>query len=117
MNLLIDAQLPRKLAIWLQQAGHDVLHTLDLPLKNRTPDSEINQISIEQDRIVITKDSDFVDSYLLGLGPAKLLLISTGNITNRALQTIFEQNLAEIDESFKSAHFVELTRSSLVIHM
>jgi predicted nuclease of predicted toxin-antitoxin system len=39
MNFLIDAQLPRRFVVWLREAGHDALHTLDLPLKNRTPDS------------------------------------------------------------------------------
>ena len=38
MKFLVDAQLPRRLALWLQQRGHDVIHTLDLAQQNRTPD-------------------------------------------------------------------------------
>ena len=30
MKFLGDAQLPRRLALWLQQRGHDVIHTLEL---------------------------------------------------------------------------------------
>jgi len=30
VKFLVDAQLPRRLALWLQQRGHDVIHTLDL---------------------------------------------------------------------------------------
>lgn len=41
MKFLIDAQLPRRFAVWLNEAGHDARHTLDLPLGNRTPDSEV----------------------------------------------------------------------------
>jgi len=37
MKFLIDAQLPRRFAVWLNEAGH----TLDLPLGNRTPDSSV----------------------------------------------------------------------------
>jgi len=33
MKFLIDAQLPRRFVIWLTEAGHDALHTLDLPHK------------------------------------------------------------------------------------
>ena len=44
MNFLIDAQLPRRLAHWLCEAGHDGVHTRDLPLGNRTPDSAVNEI-------------------------------------------------------------------------
>jgi len=41
MKFLIDAQLPRRMAGWLIQAGHDALHTLDLPAGNRTSDAEV----------------------------------------------------------------------------
>ncbi len=39
MNFLVDAQLPRRLARILTGAGHDAVHTLDLPNANRTPRS------------------------------------------------------------------------------
>jgi len=38
MNFLIDAQLPRRLAYVLQQYDHTIVHTLDLPHRNRTQD-------------------------------------------------------------------------------
>ena len=38
MKFLIDAQLPQKLVGWLQEKGHDAIHTLDLPRKNATSD-------------------------------------------------------------------------------
>jgi len=34
VKFLGDAQLPRRLALWLQQRGHDVIHTLDLAQQN-----------------------------------------------------------------------------------
>jgi predicted nuclease of predicted toxin-antitoxin system len=37
----VDAQLPRRLARLLAAANHDAVHTLDLPLRNLTPDDEI----------------------------------------------------------------------------
>ncbi|MDQ2808544.1 MAG: DUF5615 family PIN-like protein [Chloroflexota bacterium] len=45
MNFLVDAQLPRRLAALLQQAGHNAIHTLDLAEGNRTPDVVINEIA------------------------------------------------------------------------
>jgi predicted nuclease of predicted toxin-antitoxin system len=57
MKFLVDAQLPRHLAASLKWSGHDVLHTLDLPSGNRTPDWRINEISVEEQRIVVTKDA------------------------------------------------------------
>ena len=81
MKFLVDAQLPRHLAASLKWSGHDVLHTLDLPSGNRTPDWRINEISVQEQRIVVTKDADFVNSFLLTGVPYKLLLVSTGNIS------------------------------------
>ena len=114
MKFLVDAQLPRKLARWLQEQGHDALHTLDLPKGNLTSDREINRISVEQKYIVITKDSDFVDSFWLEDRPYKLLLISTGNITNAALLEILKNNLSEIVSGLESYYFVELDRERLL---
>ncbi len=31
MRFLVDAQLPRRLAVWLNNAGHLAVHTLHVP--------------------------------------------------------------------------------------
>lgn len=65
------------------------MHTLDLTLRNRTPDSDIKEISLIEERIVITQDSEFVDSFVLKGMPYKLQLISTGNLKNADLELLF----------------------------
>ncbi len=55
MKFLVDAQLPRRLVSQLRGAGHDAIHTLDLPLGNRTPDSVINELSISDHYVVSPK--------------------------------------------------------------
>src|SRR5262245_7242278 len=116
MNFLVDAQLPRRLARRLQEAGHDAIHTLDLPAGNRTTDSEIIMLSLNERRVVITKDADFVNSYLLAGQPYKLLIISTGNITNTALEALFVPNIGLIVTALQANNYVELTRTTLIIH-
>lgn len=116
MKFLIDAQLPRRLAGWLIQAGHDALHTLDLPARNRTPDADVIACAIREARIVVTKDDDFVQSYLLTGQPPRLLLIATGNIANSDLEALIRANLPRIDVAFESHRFLELGREALVIH-
>lgn len=46
MKFLIDANLPFKLAKSLKDKGYDVIHTDDLPDKEKTKDNEIRKISI-----------------------------------------------------------------------
>lgn len=116
MKFLVDAHLPKRLARFISRGGHDAIHTLELPAQNSSGDDAIIQNAIKQDRIVITKDSDFVDSFLLFRKPPRLLLVSTGNISNDALEELFDDNLSEIVSSFKSYSYVELTVSHVIVH-
>lgn len=116
MKFLVDAQLPQHLAASLKWSGHDVLHTLDLPSGNLTPDWRINEISVAEQRIVVTKNADFVNSFLLSGVPYKLLLVSTGNISNRELEDLFVKNLSAIVGALEIYEFVEITRTSLIEH-
>ena len=116
MKFLIDAQLPKRLGEAMRSTGHDVLHTLDLPDGNRTSDSEICIRAKDEDRVVVTKDSDFVDSFLLQGMPPKLLLVSTGNISNADLLTLFKASLPAIESALSENKFVELDRANLTIH-
>lgn len=116
MKFLIDAQLPRRLANWLKAAGHDAVHTLELPAGNATTDAEIIARSIREQRIVVTKDDDFVQSFLVNGLPPRLWLVSTGNISNSALEGLIEDNFPAIEKAFASARFVETTRDALIVH-
>ena len=70
MKFLVDAQLPRRMAGWLVANGCDAVHTLDLPDANRTTDQQVIEFADRDQRVVVTKDADFVDSHLLQGQPA-----------------------------------------------
>jgi len=116
MKFLVDAQLPRHLSHWLKQRGHDSLHTLDLPDGNRTSDLEVMRVADTEERIVITKDEDFVQSHLLRGEPKKLLLISTGNIRNDDLLSLFEICLPTVIAALEAERFIELTPIDIIVH-
>ena len=82
MNLLVDAQLPIRLAETLVSLDHDVVHTSELAKGNRTTDAEITRMADRDQRVVVTKGRDFLDGHLLNRAPQRLLLITTGNIGN-----------------------------------
>ena len=56
MRFLVDAQLPKRFCAWLTEAGHEATHTLELPQRNRTTDTEILDVAEREQRIVVTKD-------------------------------------------------------------
>jgi predicted nuclease of predicted toxin-antitoxin system len=116
MKFLVDAQLPRRIVRRMRELGLDALHTLDLPSANRTTDAEICAIAEAEARIVVTKDADFVHSYVLYRRPPQLLLIATGNISNQELEALLLSALPAIVKAFGTGSFVELNRTSLIVH-
>ncbi len=110
MKFLIDAQLPRSLKQLFISKGYDCIHTLDLPLQNDTPDRIINYISVTEQRIVITKDSDFLDSFILKQEPYKLILVKLGNTSKNDLLKFFADKFDEIIEKIKTEQMILLTK-------
>ena len=93
MKLVVDAQLPKKLCEILNQLGLESLHFDTLPLGDETPDKEIAAFADKQKLMLITKDFDFYHSHMTEGKPAKLFLITTGNLKNRQLFDLFRNNI------------------------
>ena len=103
-------------ARFLSSAGHDAVHTSELPDGNRTTDRAIAEIADADDRVVVTKDRDFRDGHLLTWSPRRLLVVATGNITNTALLSLLQTHLATIVLAFDEVDFVEIGPSALIVH-
>jgi predicted nuclease of predicted toxin-antitoxin system len=116
VNVLVDAQLPKRLSDFLNSRGVNSIHTLDLPFQNRTTDSQLIDIAEKSDRIVISKDRDFLDHHILAGKPKKLLVVSTGNITNNDLLTLFDRNLAELEHLFEKNSVIEINTTTIIVH-
>ena len=97
----------------LARHGHDANHTLDLPAKNATKDTILNQISVEEQRVVISKDSDFFYSHLVLGRPWKLVLVKTGNMSTEDLCSLFERHLSEIEAALEQYTMVEIDRAAV----
>lgn len=116
MKFLVDAQLPVRLARQISNAGHDAIHTSELPDGNRTTDAQIAEAADADDRVVVTKDRDFRNSHLLRSSPRRLLIVATGNISNNDLTALFAEELEAIIGALDEATFVELGSDSLIVH-
>jgi predicted nuclease of predicted toxin-antitoxin system len=114
VKFLIDAQLPRRLAYFLAEAGHDAIHTLDLPEANRTSDGAVTRRADADDRVVVTKDADFVVSHTRDGQPKRMLLVATGNITNRDLLALFARHLPAITALLEDVAFVQMESQRLI---
>jgi predicted nuclease of predicted toxin-antitoxin system len=58
MRFIVDHQLPPALACWLTARGHEAQHVFLMGL-GEADDADIWRVALEQNAVVITKDSDF----------------------------------------------------------
>ena len=116
MKVIVDAQLPQRLARFLSSQNIDSKHTLDLSKQNSTPDEEINHLAARENRVVISKDSDFLESYILEGEPERLLIVSTGNINNNDLIQMFEKNIDDLESLFENNSVVEINEEEIQVH-
>lgn len=103
----------KEIILFIKRPWHDSIHTLDLPEKNRTSDDGITDIAIRQSRVVITKDIDFLDSFLIAARPKKLIMVKTGNISNKDLIDIFSINMDMIIEMISRSNLVEINKFAI----
>jgi predicted nuclease of predicted toxin-antitoxin system len=101
LKFIVDTHLPPNLARWLTRQGFDATHPYFLPQGERMTDVEIRQVATAENRIIVTKDSDVFDYYLLKGVPPRVLLLEFGNIRNQTLLAQFESHLPLIVREFE----------------
>ena len=116
IQFIVDAQLPKKLSDFLIKKGFESLHTLDLPDRNATSDKFLKELAYKENKILITKDDDFLQSYIIEKKPSKLILIKTGNISNKQLIALFENKLSLISSLITNNPMIEITNEEIIVH-
>lgn len=66
-------------------------------------------------RVVVTKDTDFYYSHLLQGRPWKLILVKTGNLGLKATRQMFEAHLPMIESALQNGTLVELDQQSVSV--
>lgn len=95
MTLWLDAQLPPHLAIWIQQTfSINAIALRDIGLRDATDNAIFDAAKIAN-AILISKDSDFVEIVMRHGTPPKLIWLTCGNVSNAALETLFNAKLRE----------------------
>ena len=117
MRFLCDVHISIQLCKRLSEAGHNCQHVNRLPERWHTSDQDIARFADLEDRILITKDSDFRDSCILHSSPRKLIKVSLGNIPHASLNRLLLSHLDAIEQLDKKGRFlieVDLDRLSVV---
>ena len=108
MNFLVDAQLPPALARWIVGRGHQATHVFELGLQT-ADDPVVWERARKENAVIISKDQDFVDRWLLSERPVALVWIRKGNCSNRALlawlELLWPDTLTRLEQG---EQFIEL---------
>ena len=106
MTLWLDAQLPPQLANWIQQTlTIKAIALRDLDLRDAT-DTAIFDAAKNANVVLISKDSDFVELVMRHGAPPKLIWLTCGNVSNAALQTLFNAKRLEAVQLLKDGEAI-----------
>ncbi len=108
MKFLLDAHIPPSLARLLRDRGHDVKLCAELPAAHLSKDGALNECSLREQRVVVTKDVDFWHSLVLQGRPWKLLLVRTGNLRLKDFLSWFGQKLPDAEAALEAGSLYEL---------
>jgi len=116
VKFIVDAQLPKSLSDFLNEKGFDSLHTLDFPDQNKTKDYQIAKKANKEKRVVISKDIDFLESFIVKSEPQKLIMVKTGNISNKNLIGLFNEYLNILIQMISRSDLVEINHTDIAEH-
>lgn len=96
MKFLCDVHISYRVVNYLISSGFRCIHVNEILDSWNTSDKGICAYADSEDYTVITKDSDFKDSFLIKDTPKKLIKINLGSISNNELTKIREMNIDAI---------------------
>lgn len=98
---LIDVNLPYYFNLW---NNPQYVHQADINPKAK--DKEIWQYAIEQNLIIVTKDSDFSNRIILSIPPPKVIHIRLGNVAMKDFYQIINNCWGSVSEMIQTHKLV-----------
>lgn len=115
MKFLCDVHISYKLSKTIESLGFECNHVNFILDKWFTTDKEIAKFADENNYILISKDADFKNSFLVNKTPKKLIKINLGNISNVELIQIFKKNLTLFEELDQNDSFIlEIDKDKII---
>ena len=116
MRFLVDNALSPSLAEALREAGHDAVHVREYDMQGK-PDSAIFARAEEEDRIVVSADTDFGTLLSLRRASHPSVVLFRRGAERRPLQQakLLLENLPELDAALREGSLVviEPTRTRI----
>lgn len=98
MKLLLDANISWRLVTQLQQHLRECSHVDQIGLSIPAKDFEIWNYALANDFIIVTNDEDFLNLVNVKGFPPKVVLLRTGNQSNRYIKELLIKHMEDIKE-------------------
>lgn len=113
MRFIIDAHLPKSLVKIFSDLGQEAIHTSELPEGNATKDIDTISVAAE-DGIIVSKDEDFYQSFLLFGKPPQLVHIKVGNMRLKELNSLFTNIAPKIIDLLGQHDLLEVHHDQII---
>lgn len=112
MRLLIDENLSPRVAAILSDSGIDAVHVLDRGLGGQS-DVEVSRLAVNENRAIVSADSDFTTLLALshGTAPSLILLRSGDRLKPDAQAALLLVNLPSLEQDLIQGVVVSLSSS------
>ena len=96
MKLLLEANLSWRLTVKLKSHFEDCLHVDQIGLNIPVSDKEIWGYALSNQLIIITNDDDFLNFANVKGFPPKVILLRTGNQSNKYVEELLVKHKTDI---------------------
>ena len=102
IKLLLDANVSWRLSAKLKSHFEDCLHVDHIDLKIPASDIEIWNYALKNELMIVTNDDDFINLLNFKGYPPKIILLKTGNQSNRFIEMILIKHKEDINSFYNN---------------
>jgi predicted nuclease of predicted toxin-antitoxin system len=106
MKFLCDVHISLNFVKFLNKIGFEAIHVNSILDGFNSKDSDIAKFADKMDLIIISKDVDFKNDFLIKGSPKKLIKINLGNVSNEEFIEVFEKEIPKIESIAKAESFI-----------
>ena len=115
MKFLIDENLPPHLAVMIREKGFEAKHINDFGNELPISDNAIRRLALRKSWVVVTRDDDFVKSYVSRHIPEKLIYVFGFTDRMEILQA-FRDHWDQIPDLIREGELIEVNPSGVKLH-
>ena len=114
MKFVVDENLTPDLAALFRKEGLDAYHINEMKShkKQRVVDDQLRRLSIQKGYVIITKDDDFVKSYVSRKVPDKMIFIHGSN-EKESLLTRMKEVAPHLSTLLETHDFIEVNNKEI----